>query len=220
MSMRSTPVVVVVVIASIALVACGFAGADIKGNGKARTEQRTLPTFRALSVSGSIEVRVVVGGKQSVELRGDDNVLPVIETRVTKDRLVVHSTDSYSSKVPLELRITVPALEALSASGACRGSVKGITGKTFALDASGASSFDLAGTVDRLRVDVSGSGTVRARGLVAASARASVSGAGDVELTATSQLDASVSGAGSIDYWGNPGSVQRSVSGAGSIDAR
>lgn len=55
---------------------------------------------------------------------------PIIRTRVTNDTLVVDSTASYSSKVPLELRITVPALEALEASGACRGSIQGITGES------------------------------------------------------------------------------------------
>ncbi|MBZ0232021.1 MAG: DUF2807 domain-containing protein [Deltaproteobacteria bacterium] len=210
--------VAVAVVVSVALVACNIAGAGIKGNGKAQTAQRAVPGFRALSVSGAIDVRVVVGGRQSVELRGDENVLPIIRTRVTNDTLVVDSTESYSSKVPLELRITVPALEALSASGACRGSIQGITGESFTLDASGATSFELAGATDRLRLDVSGSGTVGARRLVAASATVGVSGAGEIELTATSHLAASVSGAGSIDYWGNPGRVERSVSGAGSIE--
>lgn len=218
MGMRSIAATAFLVVVSLVFVACNVAGASIKGNGKARTEQRTVPGFRALSVSGAIEVRVVVGGKQAVELRGDDNVLPIIRTRVTKDTLVVDSTESYSSKVPLELRITVPSLEALSASGACNGSVQGITDKAFAVEASGATAFELAGATDRFQLDVSGSGAIRARRLVAASVSVDVSGAGQVELTATKQLHASVSGAASIDFWGKPASVERSVSGAASIE--
>ncbi len=156
-----------------------------------------MPAFDGLSLSGALEVEVTVGGTQSVELSGDENVLPLIRTRVVKGALVVDS----------------------ESSGACNGTIKGISGKRFTVDVSGASSFELTGTAETVGIDLSGSGAIGARGLEAPTVSASVSGAGQIELTATSTLAASVSGVGSIEYWGKPGSVSRNVSGVGSIEA-
>ncbi len=215
MSMRTA---VFVVLASVALVACNLAGASVKGNGKARAEQRTVPAFEALSVSGALEIAVTVGGTQSIEITGDDNVLPIIRTRVIKGALVIDSKEGYSTKTPLRVRITTPKLGSLTSSGACSGTIAGISGERFTVDASGASSFELTGAAERLALEVSGSGNIQARKLSAPTVIASVSGAGQIEVTATSTLSASVSGAGSIDYWGKPATVNRSVSGAGSIE--
>ncbi|MCP2936704.1 DUF2807 domain-containing protein, partial [Salmonella enterica subsp. enterica serovar Typhimurium] len=44
-----------------------------------------------------------------------------------------------------------------------------------------------------------------------------ISGAGDAEVFASVQLDARVSGAGSVKYKGNAASVNQKVSGAGSV---
>jgi hypothetical protein len=216
MHMRILPLVAV---ASIVALACTLAGADVKGSGKSRSEQRTVPAFKGLSVSGAIEVQVTVGGTQSVALTGDDNVVPLIRTRVSKGTLVVDSKTSYSSKTPLVLRITAPSLEALSSSGACNGFVKGIKAGRFSLNLSGASRFELTGTAEQLAIEASGASDIRARQLRASAVTANSSGSSAIELTASDTLAAQSSGASAIDYWGNPATVARDVSGVGSIEA-
>ena len=49
---------------------------------------------------------------------------------------------------------------------------------------------------------------------------ASCNGAGSISVYASERLDASVSGIGSIDYSGNPATVNRSVSGLGKISQK
>ena len=209
-----------VILAAVLALACNVADANVKGNGKARTEQRAVPAFKALSVGGAVQLEVTIGSPQSVVLTGDDNILPLIRTRVVDDTLIVDSKKSYSSKTPLVLRITVPSLEALTASGSSDGFVKGIASRRFALNVSGSGNLELTGKTDALAIDVSGSGSIRARGLRAPSGAASVSGSGDLEVTATESLAADVSGSATIDYWGSPKNVARDVSGSGAINAR
>jgi hypothetical protein len=219
--MRILPVVIVAsIVASIVALGCTLAGADVRGNGKARTEQRTVPAFKGLSVGGAVQIEVTVGGAQSVALTGDDNVLPIIRTRVVDGTLIVDSKKSYSSKTPLVLRITTPSLAALSTSGSSSGFVKGIAGSRFAVNVSGSGNVELTGKTEALAIDVSGSAEIRARAVRAAAVTANVSGSGAIEVTATDALAADVSGSASIDYWGNPKTVARDVSGSGSINAR
>ncbi len=71
--------------------------------------------------------------------------------------------------------------------------------------------------MSRLSVTVSGTGTAQFTRLAAKDVRAVVSGSGSIFVTATSSLDASVSGVGSILYSGNPHHVAKRVTGTGTI---
>jgi hypothetical protein len=73
-----------------------------------------------------------------------------------------------------------------------------------------------SGTVQEADYEVSGSGSIAAFGLQSQHAQASVSGAGNIELTATEQLSADISGAGNVQYKGHP-KVSEDISGAGSL---
>jgi hypothetical protein len=81
---------------------------------------------------------------------------------------------------------------------------------------SGAADGDVAGRTDSLSITVSGAGSLNAVDLAAKRAKVVVSGAGDVTVNATDELDARVSGAGDIWYVGSP-KLQSRVSGAGTI---
>jgi len=48
----------------------------------------------------------------------------------------------------------------------------------------------------------------------------SISGVGNASLWVTDSLRVSISGVGTIDYWGQPGKVVRSTSGLGTITSR
>jgi hypothetical protein len=54
-------------------------------------------------------------------------------------------------------------------------------------------------------------------GLAAGTVHAVLSGSGNIFVTATRSLDASVSGSGTINYAGNPPNVTKSVTGSGAI---
>ena len=61
---------------------------------------------------------VRVGGKQSVVVHGDDNLLSRITTRVRAGSLVIGNTSgSFTTKAPMSVDVTVPSLDALALSG-------------------------------------------------------------------------------------------------------
>ena len=215
MSRRSP---VLLPLALLGLSACGLAGADVHGSGTVRTEARPVSGFTGVTVGGSLDVDITIGGATKVEVIADDNLLPIIRTEVKGDQLVIDARDSYSTRSDVLVRITVPRLAALSVSGAADGVVRGVAGDALALAVSGSGSIKASGQTRRLSAQVSGSGDLHARDLRADTASASVSGSGDVDLTVRETLAASVSGSGSIDYWGKPGNVVRNISGSGTIE--
>src|SRR5260221_5086148 len=57
-------------------------GELVRGSGKVAAENRSVAPFRAIHVTGSMQLVLHQGGKETLEVRADDNLLPLIETAV------------------------------------------------------------------------------------------------------------------------------------------
>lgn len=90
-------------------------------------------------------------------------------------------------------------------------------GNNLSVEVSGSGGVKAAGIITQSKIQVSGSGTVNAEELISSKSKASVSGLGTVRIHVTEELDAKVSGSGNIYYTGNPGDKQVSVLGSGKI---
>jgi hypothetical protein len=203
-----------------ALAAALVAGCMTRGSGTEQRESRQSDAFTEIEAGGVFDVRVTVGPEASIEIIGDDNIVPLVHTEVTGDRLHIGSEGNISPKLDLVVNITTPSLQRLRSSGAGSVRVEGLRGDTFELDASGASKVHLAGEVETLELEQSGAGNVDAASLQARTVRADLSGAGSADVLASETLVAHVSGAGSIRYAGDPSDVEQHVSGAGSVRPR
>jgi hypothetical protein len=87
------------------------------------------------------------------------------------------------------------------------------------LDGSGAISADIAGKVGTQLVDLSGAGSYRAGALVSDKADVRVSGAGKAIVNAASLLKVDISGAGVVEYFGDP-KIEQQISGVGKVRRR
>src|SRR4051812_39341469 len=78
-----------------------------QGSGIAKSEPRDVKPFRRIRLDGAAKIRVTIGQPQQLTISGDDNILPLIDTTVDNEELRISSHESYSSKTPLEVTITV-----------------------------------------------------------------------------------------------------------------
>ena len=121
------------------------------------------------------------------------------------------------------VRMNVPVLQATSmrilASGGSVLSIDDLHATSLHVAGSGALKARLAGRVDNEHVAISGAGSYLAEHLIADDATVSVSGVGDVLVHATRTLNARISGAGVIEYVGDPTVTER-VSGIGRVRRR
>jgi hypothetical protein len=188
----------------------------VQGNGEAATEQRKIGRFKALDFKTIGRVEITMGQPTPLEITGDANLLPLIETRVRGGKLVVMSEKSLSPKVPVVIRMTTPELEDIRHGGAGNIVVKGIDSKKLNVALSGAGGVELAGKTERLSVRLMGAGDVNAEQLQAREADVRVSGVGNARVHALKQLKAVVTGVGDILYSGDP-KVTKKLSGVGSL---
>ena len=82
---------------------------------------------------------------------------------------------------------------------------------------SGAGDMNLRGTCNLLSAVISGTGDLDSKLLESKSVRITVSGAGDSRVNVLNSLEAVVSGAGSVLYYGNPQERKVKITGVGSV---
>lgn len=193
--------------------------AEIPGSGKIQTQKRDVGSFNSISTEGAFDLEIVCQKPQSLEIKGDDNVLPAITTQVTNNVLHIRSLHSYSTSEPIALKISVPDLEAISVSGAGNIEVSGIENDKFVIDASGAPTIKATGNTKILHIDANGAGKIDTRRLRASRVVVESKGVAKVELYAADQLDATVSGPSHVIYEGDA-VVNKTVNGPGSVEKK
>ncbi len=202
-------------ITSFVITSCTFWG--VRGNGRVKTENRNVSEFTKIDASGAYSIKIKVGESPSLRIKAEENLLSLIRTKVKGNTLVIDNKKNLSPRKELLIEITTRDLTSIDCSGANDIEVIGINTDRFEVDLSGAGSIELEGEVEKFYGDLSGAGSINARSLIANKVYISVSGAASASVHAKEFLDATVSGVGSIDYYGNPQNTKTNVSGVGSI---
>jgi hypothetical protein len=229
----------VAVVALVALAsAClsfDFDEPGLDGSGTVVSQTRVATGFDEISVEDEFDVVVTIGPEHSVQVTGDDNLLPHVRTELRGRTLHVETRRELDPTDEIRVTITAPSLVSLASSGSSDVRASGIRSSAFEASVSGSSdmvaqgdfgdldtsvsgsgSIRLEGTADRIEAGVSGSGDLDLAQVVARSASVHVSGSGSAAVHVVEALDASVSGSGDVRYMGQP-RVQSSVSGSGSV---
>jgi hypothetical protein len=203
----------------LALAALG-SGCGTKGSGTAARATRTVPPFTEVETQGIVRLELTLQKPAcTVELSGDDNLVPLVETDVVGSRLVIRTQGSIRPTLPLVAIVGAPDATAVSHSGAGELSVREVKNEKLRVALSGAASAVLDGATGELALALSGAGSIDAQKLSATNVHVDVSGAGSVAVGPTAALAVTVSGAGAVSYEGNP-SITQSISGAGVLRKR
>jgi Putative auto-transporter adhesin, head GIN domain len=188
-----------------------------EGSGVVATEQRTVPDFTRVELAGTSTVRVRVGAPKRVVVRGDDNLLPLITTKVADNTLVIGQSGSFNSHRGIEVDVATPSLVGGVLSGAGDFQVTGVRADRFTVEVSGAGALQASGRATRNDVSLTGVGEARLTDLVTNISHVVVSGTGSATVFVRKSLDATVSGTGAVVYLGKPARVKKSVTGTGTI---
>jgi hypothetical protein len=210
----------------------------VTGSGNKATETRPVSGFDRIDLYGVGRLVVRQTGTQSLTVEGDDNIVPLVKSEVSGQtlRIGLEHDEQIQPRLPLVFDVSVSELSGLTLSGA--GSIEGNDLKAGNLDArisgagnahlgnltagnlkatlSGAGGFAVSGNVADQEIVLSGAGSYRGDELQSRNASVRATGAGSATVRVSNNLDATLSGVGSIKYYGSP-AVQQHKSGLGSI---
>jgi hypothetical protein len=195
-----------------------------------------LQPFSALELELPARYVIREASAPSAMVRGDSEVIDRIVFEQHDDRVRVFIPGSITIKGQLVIEIDTVGLKELVADGAGEVDSHGFTGSEFSLRSVGAGDIRVTGLdVDKLRVDLQGSGTLEMSGratderlrfagsgechaadLAANKADITLEGAGSVEVMAREKLYVRLTGAGSVRYRGDP-KLSTSIDGAGTV---
>jgi hypothetical protein len=235
--MNILTVIFLVGLISAAGVSCNWTIGLVRGSGDIRTEERDVSDFHKVHLSGVGDLIITQGEKESLLIETDDNIIPLIETEVSAERLSIGFRRGYNFVPTSDIKfyLTVKELDEILLSGA--GSIKcedfdteeleieisGAGDIDFRLDAdlvrvnsSGAGGIEMSGKVDRQEIDLSGAGKYDAEELESRECEITVSGAGSATVNVSQELDVDISGVGGVEYKGSP-TVQQNIKGLGAI---
>jgi hypothetical protein len=210
------------------------------------TEQRDLGEFNRINMRGIGKMTITQGKEQSVVIEGDKIAVSRISTNVSDGKLVIDVGRDWVEKISagfdflssndIRINITLKELTELEITGAADIEAKDIKTKTFDLKLIGASNIKLPGfQADRLKAEIPGAGKITVDGKVkdqsvtlagagnfngykleSDNAKVVLSGVGSAQLWVKKELDVTIAGVGSIEYYGSP-TVKQSITMMGNI---
>jgi len=224
-----------VALCALPAVACA---APVVGSGVPRTETRAASGFHGVSLAIPASVEIRQGASEGVAITGDDNVVPLIETKVANGTLEIRWADRRTDVRHTRLEIVVDArtLDALSLGGSGRMHAASLS--TRSLDATiggsgqigidrldtdalkatigGSGQLAVAGRADRLDAALAGSGRLSAGQLQARDAQIALHGSPDATARVRDTLAVTLAGSGSLTYYGKP-KLSQTTMGSGSV---
>jgi len=211
-----------------------------------KKETRELGEFHSVAVKGIGKIELKQGPKQEVTIEAEEHILSRIKTDVINGCLIIDIGRDWLEKLSagldflsthgINFYITMKQLDALDVTGSCKIEAVGFKGKELHLNLSGASNvefegilFDviqsnlpgagklsLQGKTREQSVNLTGAGSYVADDLESEKTRISLTGVGSARLWVTKEIDAAITGVGTIEYYGEP-QVKQSVAMMGSI---
>ncbi len=245
----SLPLVILAAIAiALVLTWLALGGVGRRDRDEIAVETRTLAPFKRIQLSGSTTVNLVQDTNGPLVIGAASRNVPRVTAKVQDDTLIVFASDNFrwwrsifgrgSGSAP-QLTIHFKDLDAIEVAGGVRIAARDVHVPSLHIDGSGGTSLSiddlrastlrvtgagalkavLAGEVTDQSISVSGAGDYQAAKLVSDNAVVDVSGAGKIVVNARKTLTARISGAGVVEYLGDP-VVKESISGIGRVKRR
>ncbi|MEN3335782.1 MAG: hypothetical protein V7641_5147 [Blastocatellia bacterium] len=189
----------------------------VQGNGVAKTEKRDFPQFTSIEVNCPGVIHFTAQEQKSLQISGDDNIVPLITAEVKNNTLYIKSNKDYDAKSKLQIDIANPDIEKFAFTGAGEAALSKIQNERLEITVSGAGKLTASGETKEADISLTGAGNIDAKDLHTIKTKVRSTGVGSIDVYALDELDANATGVGNINYYGNPQHVNKQATGIGKI---
>jgi hypothetical protein len=181
-------------------------------------ESRDVSGFEEVELRGAGNLAIEQTGSEWLSVEAEEDVLLKLRTEVVNNRLIIgpKPNTTIHTTEPINYKLTVKDLNALAVSGSGNVEGEGISTDRLAVTISGAGNVKTGGEAGKQEINISGSGDYRAEDLESKEVKIDVAGSGSALVNVSEELDAKISGVGSVEYIGDP-TVSQDVSGVGRV---
>ncbi len=202
-----------------------------------KKENRSLESFKYLSVGQSIDVTLVKGNDESVLVEVSGANLDDVKTDVSGGKLKIQMGRGSFRNVRVKATVTYTSIEGISVSSSASVTTENtIKSNEFDLSVSSSGSTNIELDVDELSAEVSSSGKAKVSGsasnidvkvsssgklnafdLRSKDARVKANSSGKAEVNVSDYLDATANSSGKIRYKGSPDKFDIDTNSSGSV---
>ena len=213
----------------------------VRGSGNLITETRLVSGFDAVRLDGAGRLVITQGVSESLEIQAEDNLINQLTSDVQQNTLVL----GFQSRLwrrsiiptrPVTYNLTVTDLSKLTLNGAGDLDIQSLQTDTLVIEINGAGniviedlsaqnltvnlagtgSINVSGVVSDQVINLDGAGNYQAGDLQTQSTVIKISGLASGTVWAAETLQVSISGGGSVSYYGAP-QVTEEISGLGQV---
>ena len=212
----------------------------IKGKGSIVTNTITAKDFQSVQLLTSADVTIVKDTAFKVEVDDYENIVQYTSAKVVSHNLIIsiNPVTTILSNSQAKVRISMPdSLIGLTITGSGNIDVNAAYKDVQTLLVTGSGSINMnsscslnklsasilgsggitaKGSANTLTAIISGSGNMNFRNLITNDANCTITGSGNINVTAVNTLKATISGSGNIMYSGSP-TITPTITGSGSI---
>lgn len=175
----------------------------VDGNGDRKVETRSLQSFDRIVVNGDFDVRIDEGFESSAEIVTDENLVDLIVTHVSGDKLIIETRNGIciNPSHRIEVIVTTNELNALTLNG---------SGSIYCYELN----------TEDISIDLNGSGEIEFDELTADHAEVELAGSGEITCTVFAEsVSSRIEGSGEIKLQGNCVTGEYEIIGSGKIKA-
>ena len=233
--------ILVTIFLGFTLVACDDDNC-IKGEGTIETRTIELASFDKVSLLGVDHLTIKQGETQEVNITGHPNIINELNTKVSDQHWEIRLRDGCYNNADLDIEITIPYLKEANLIGSGKILVEDFSNQdnqSFYLSGSG--DIDISGNTgtEELLFGITGSGNINCSKsftdlefvhliisgsgdydgflLISSSYEVILSGSGNANIYAESNLKGNITGSGNINYKGSP-EIDVTITGSGRIN--
>jgi len=211
----------------------------LKGSGNVITETRPLSTFHGVELGLPGDMEITIGNEESVTINVEENILPLIETRVSGGILKVGLIPGASIQPtkPMKFILTAKALDRLETDSLGSISAPALNADDFKASINSSGNIVLTGLqsntltveiqsignvkieegeVTEQTVTISSAGSYNSPDLKSQNAKIRIESSGDAVIWATGSLDVVINSSGSVGYYGSP-KVKSEINSSGTV---
>jgi hypothetical protein len=210
----------------------------VRGKGPNITRTKDISGFSFIKLNCDADIVYTQDNAYFVEITGQENILNILETKVTDSQLKIDFLREVRSHNGLTINIHTPVMTGMSIDGSGNFTAQGtVTADNIGLYINGSGNITLpalnsnnidckiagsgdvnlkGGTGKSASYNISGSGNIYAIDMPCQDASIRVSGSGNVSVNAANSLKIVVSGSGDVRYKGNP-IIDSQIGGSGKL---
>ncbi|MFT3740105.1 MAG: head GIN domain-containing protein [Breznakibacter sp.] len=211
----------------------------IDGNREYAKADRPVESFSEIEIKGDFDVEIAQGNTPKLSIDADSNLHNYIYTETQNGKLTISQPDNRRLKSFRQIKVFIeaPNINEIKAYGhnritsagtvlfdSMRIEVYGATTASLAIKGGhlsgtfpGAVDLTLQGNVNTVDLQFPGAADLNAAKLQTRDFNLKLQGAGKANIFVTENLNVEISGAGLVNYLGNPSSVHSSIGGIGRL---